>query len=185
MKSFFILLNLLAFITCSAQVDTLKVKEKRGFLFLSASNYMYDYDGRQSEIKLLGFHDFFFPADCNFDELDSLGVKSVLKNGLRVDFFDKRQTIKKEALEVFCSDTTGCYGFKKFYIIPVVVTYKQYKDFEPLICNRPVYEILIDNKHLLRFEYLSQAITISFIQENRASNTKKRKVDLKRRPIRH
>ncbi|WP_343745790.1 hypothetical protein [Chitinophaga sp.] len=117
--------------------------------------------------------------------MDSLSVKSVLKNGLRVDFFDKRQAIKKEAIEIFCSDTTGCYGFKIFYIIPVVVTYKQYKDFEPLICNRPVYELLIDNRHPVRFEYLSQAIAISSIQENKTFNTKKRKVDLKRRAGRH
>ncbi|NLR67490.1 hypothetical protein HGH92_24510 [Chitinophaga varians] len=180
MKIIFILFSLLAFITSSAQVDTLVVREKRGFLFLSASNYMYDYDGRQNEIRLLGFHDFFFPADRNFDELDSLIVKPVLKDGLRVDFFEKRQAIKKEALEVFCSDTTGCYGFEKFYIIPVVVTYKQYKDFEPLICNRPVYELLVDNKHLLRFEYLSQAITISFIQENQVLTIGKGKVGIGR-----
>ncbi|MDR6568830.1 hypothetical protein [Chitinophaga ginsengisegetis] len=170
-KVFLILFNLLVSIKCSAQIDTVVVKKQQGFLFLSAYNYMYDYDGTRNEIKLLGFHDFFYPSDTlGLNKLEGPKGIHVLKNGQRVDFFDKRQLFKEKAKVVACLDTSGCYSFKKFFIVPVIISYKQYKDYEPAICHKPFYELVINKEQSIRFEYLPQAITISSIKGIKVGN---------------
>lgn len=126
---------------------------------------MYDYDATSSEIKTLGFHDFFFPLNVsNIDLLKGLRNIDMLNNGLRVDFFERRQIVRKNAETVTCLDTSKCYAFGNFYIIPVVVSYKQFKDYEPIICGKSFYELLIYDKQLIRFMYTPQAIVITSIK---------------------
>lgn len=148
-----------------AQVDTTVLNQQKGFLFLSDYNYLYDYKG--GEIKNLGFHDFFYPADA-FDVkclLDS--NKSItFKNGVRVDFFSKRKYLKTQAKSFACDDTTGCYRFKNFYIIPVTINYKLYEDYEPFICQKNFYELKILGRSQLKFTYQHKAISITRVLEN-------------------
>lgn len=127
---------------------------------------MYDYNGAQNEIRLRGFHDFFYPVD-NIDlrALNSFEAISLLKGGLRVDFFDKRQKFREHAVVMKCKDTSGCYSYEKFYTIPVIASYKQYKDYEPLICPKLFYELKVNDKCFVEFNFLQQAITIVSIDE--------------------
>lgn len=170
-KVFLTAFNLFVFATCSAQIDTVSVIKKQGFLFLSAYNYMYNYDATRTEIKLLGFHDFFYASDTlSLNALEGFKRVHLLKNGLRVDFFEERQLLKEKAEIVTCIDTSGCYSFDKFFIIPVIISYKQYKDYEPAVCHQPFYELVVYDKQSIRFEYLSQAIAISSVKGIKVRN---------------
>jgi hypothetical protein len=142
---------------CLGQNDTSIVKKQKGFLFLSAYNYMYDYDG--GHIKPLGFHDFFYPSSCIDIKciLDS-NVNFIFKNGIRVDFFKSRKGIKLKGSSINCIDTSKCYGYNNFYVIPVELDYKLFEDYEPYICRRNFYEIQVASGSKLRFEYLHMAI---------------------------
>lgn len=143
--------------------DTLKVTKQQGFLFLSEHNYMYDKSTH--EIKLLGFHDFFFPS-LFFDKkciLDS-NLNITFKNGLRVDFFNGRNGIKSRSQPIPGLDTSNCYKYDKFYVIPVLIDYKIFGDYEPFVCRRPYYAVKVKNGSSLRFEYLHKAISITRIK---------------------
>lgn len=140
------------------QADTVMVKAQKGFLFLSNYNFQYDYDG--GEIRRLGFHDFFFPTEsCDFKCLSDTGKGIVFKNGFRVDAIIDRKGLKLKAELFRCIDTTRCYEYDRFYIVPVILNYKLFRDYEPLICRRNYYELRVLDGASLRFEYKHEAIT--------------------------
>lgn len=165
MKTTIIILSLFfACFNCFGQTDTTVRKKQKGFLFLSSYNYLYDYEG--SEVKSVGFHDFFFPSD-KFDKncfLDS-NKSMIYKNGIRVDFFKSRKYLKRKAISFNGTDTSKCYLFDNFYVIPVIIDYKLFEDYEPFLCRRNFYELQITNGSQLRFEYLHKAISITRIAE--------------------
>src|SRR5215204_3416958 len=79
---------------CFSQTDTMIVKDQKGFLFLSAHNYMYDYQPGD-HMRPLGFHDFFFPSDTiNFNALSKIDTSINIREGLRVEYFSLRQQYK-------------------------------------------------------------------------------------------
>ena len=137
--------------------DTVITKKQKGFLFLSNYNYIYDWVGGES--RPLGFHDFFFPIE-NFNPklISDSNIQIVFKNGLRVDFINDRKLAKAKAKIIQCKDTSNCYKYNRFYIIPVLVDYKLFHDYEPYICDRDYYEIDVISGSKLRFEYLHKAI---------------------------
>lgn len=155
-----IVISIALFLFCSycfGQTDTLIKKQQKGFLFLTNYNYQYDCDG--CEVRSLGFHDFFFPSDCVNAKcfLDS-NINILFKNGIRVDFINNRKSLKSKASVFSCIDTSKCYLYDQFYIIPVVVDYKIFEDYEPFVCRRNYFELQVINGSKLRFEYLHKAI---------------------------
>lgn len=142
----------------TAQSDTSIVKEQKGFLFLTNYNYQYDWIG-QTEIRPLGFHDFFFPVS-NFDStwFAEPNIDIAFKNGLRVDYINNRLSLKQVAHLYKGKDASNCYEYDQFYVIPVTITYKQFKDYEPLVCSHNYFDIQIMNGASLHFEYQHQAI---------------------------
>lgn len=151
--------------SCFSQTDTV-IREQRGILFLSAHNYMYDYDGAANEVKVLGFHDFFYPsADIKVKEIVTGSKNLCLNNGVRVDYFGLRSSLRKKAISVNCLDTTKCYQYNKFYLVPVVLKYKEFNDYEPSICGKHHYELLVSGNHAVRFKYSQRAITITDVRQ--------------------
>ncbi|MCH5720509.1 hypothetical protein [Niabella hibiscisoli] len=152
------------FLLCShisfAQKDTVIGKSKKGLLFLSQHNYKYDWDVL-NEMRHLGFHDFFLPTDSvgaiDWYKKDS---GSLFTHALRVDFVPERYDLKKKAQRVVCIDSTRCYAYDNFYIIPVVVDYGLFTDYEPPICGRSYFSLQIGNGNLFRVEYISKAIKL-------------------------
>lgn len=143
---------------CIAQTDTIAVKNQKGFLFLSSHNYLYDYDS--TYFRRLGFHDFFFPCEDPGEKLflDS-NISIVFRQGLRVDSIShNRPLLKKKAALLSCIDTSNCYKYDKFYIIPVTINYRVYQDNRPFVCDRNYYELQVINGARLRFEYQHKAI---------------------------
>ncbi|MFI5128417.1 MAG: hypothetical protein ACHQFX_00435 [Chitinophagales bacterium] len=142
---------------CSAQEDTTLVKKQKGFLFLSSYNYLYDYDGVHA--RPVGFHDFFYPVNYfNLRMLEDSNISIVFKNGIRVNFLNNRNQLKAKAKKMQCADTSHCYEYDKFYIIPVVIDYKYFSDNWPLICGRNFYEVQVPKGSKARFEYLHKAL---------------------------
>ncbi len=173
-KSTIIICILSICLNCIGQTDTSLVKKQKGFLFLSKHNYLYDYDG--SEVKEVGFFDFFYPSE-QFDQkclLDS--NKSIwFRNGIRVEFFKTRQQLKKKATIYNCVDTSKCYMFEAFYIVPVTIDYKIYPDYEPFLCRRNYYELQVKGGSNLKFEYINKAISIVGISETKPLPSKSKK----------
>ncbi len=123
---------------------------------------MYDYDGIPP--RSLGFHDFFFPTDTvNFHLLTSKDTTINIKDGLRVDYFSLREQYKYGATAIACKDTSHCYYFPKFYVIPVIIDYKKFEDYEPFECRRNYFELEV-GKGNLRFDYLHKGIIITRIK---------------------
>ncbi len=147
-----------------SQADTTIVKSQSGFLFLSAHNYMYDYrPGDHS--RPLGFHDFFFLGDTvNFSSLDILDTSINIRGGLRVEYFSLREQYKYKALTIPCLDTSLCYLYQQFYVVPVLISYRIYEDNFPFECRRNFFELKV-GRSKLRFEYLHKAIEIVRINE--------------------
>lgn len=160
MKSLVMLsLFLVISISCFSQTDTVFKKQQIGFLFLSDYNYLYDYDGIGP--RPLGFHDFFYPAkDFNAKLLEDSNVIIVFKNGVRVDFIENRKQLKIKAKSFECIDTSHCYEFGKFYVVPVIIDYDFFEDNHPFVCRRNFYELQVTNGSRLRFEYMHKAIRL-------------------------
>lgn len=146
---------------CFSQKDTL-IRKERGILFLSAHNYMYDYDGAANEIKLLGFHDFFYPfAGDRLGKIVNPVKDLQLRNGRRIEYFDQRPFLKQKATQVKCIDTSMCYRYDSFYVLPVIIYYKEFSDYEPALCGKNKYSLMIAEKqHIISFEYLPRAIQV-------------------------
>ncbi len=156
-----VMLSLLVVIStsCFSQTDTVFKKQQRGFLFLSDYNYLYDYNGTHR--RPLGFHDFFYPVkDFNTKLLEDTNVNIGFKNGMRVDFIENRSQLKIKAKSFECIDTSHCYEFRKFYVIPVIIDYSSFEDYEPFVCRRNFYEVQVINGSRLRFEYMHKAIRL-------------------------
>ena len=153
-----IVILLFIYVNGFAQTDTILIRKQRGFLFLSNNNYLYDYGGSHS--RPLGFHDFFFPINClNVNCFSDSNMSIIYKRGLRIDLVgDKRKLLKKRAAAYSCIDTSNCYEFDKFYVIPVTIDYKMFEDYEPFVCRRNYFELRVKDGCNLRFEYLHKAI---------------------------
>jgi hypothetical protein len=158
MKKFGVIILLINSLYCFGQNDTTIVKKQKGFLFLSEYNYLYDYDG--GHIRPLGFHDFFFPSDCiNVKCFLDSNINIVFRKGLRIDSISKNRKLLKGKASLFLSiDTSGCYRYDKFYVIPVEIDYLLFEDYEPYVCRRNYFELQVKNGSKLRFEYLHKAI---------------------------
>ena len=141
------------------------VKAKKGFLFLSAYHYLYDYDG--GHIRYTGFYDYFFPAE-NFDIkcLSDSNQHVAFKNGIRVNFFQGRPSLKKRATPILCSDTSSCYKYQKFYIMEVKIDYKVTNDNYPLLCFNPFVEMQVSGGSTVRFEFIRKVMSIKRIETN-------------------
>lgn len=163
----------------TAQSDTSIVKEQKGFLFLTNYNYQYDWKG-ETEMCPLGFHDFFFPVS-NFDStwFTEPNMTIAFKNGLRVDYIHNRLPLKEAAHLYKGKDTSYCYEYEQFYVIPVTISYKQFKDYEPFVCRRNYFDIQIKEGASLHFVYQHQAIKPisikSLVSKNKTSVNLKNK----------
>lgn len=158
MKQILIILSVLALNALSyGQSDTLIIKSEKGFLFLS--NYNYLYDESNSEDRPIGFHDFFFPSKCLdikcfLDKNMSLGFR----NGVRVEYFKSRNYVKNKSTLIKCIDTSQCYEYDKFYIIPIEIDYRIYQDNFPFVCRRNFYMLQVIGGAKLHFEYQHKAV---------------------------
>ncbi|GEM_PF-1577760 len=163
------------------QSDTNVVKEQKGFLFLTNYNYQYDWIG-QTEIRPLGFHDFFFPVS-NFDStwFAEPNMTIAFKNGLRVDYIHNRLPLKEAAHLYQGKDTSDCYEYEQFYVIPVTISYKQFKDYEPFVCRRNYFDIQVKEGASLHFEYQHQVIKPISIKA--MVNKKKKTVNIKSKQV--
>jgi len=151
--------------------DTLLVKASKGFLFLSAYHYMYDYDG--GHMRPTGFYDYFFPAE-NFDikSLSDSNRNIIFKNGIRVDFFQGRRSLKKRAVPIPAIDTSYCYRYERFYVMEVKIDYKVADDNYPLLCLKPSLEMQISGGSEVRFEFIKKVMSISRIETTSTAKKK-------------
>lgn len=111
-------------------------------------------------MRPLGFHDFFYPS-YDFSLEDTV----IYTGGIRMDFIIGRYGLKKNAIKVYGQDTSHCYEYDSFYVLPVVIDFKQYEDYEPFVCRRNFYRFRTINGKELRFEYLHKAATITRLTE--------------------
>jgi hypothetical protein len=159
MKTIILSLLLSSCLNCIAQSDTTVAKKQKGFLFLSG--YSLNYDDNKSEVRSLGFSDYFFPS-ANFDKncfLDS--NKSIsFKNGVRVEFFKNRNQLKSKATKLNCINN-HCYFYDSFYVVPVIIDYKLFSDDWPLDCRSEFFDIEVINGSKLRFYHQRKAIVLA------------------------
>ncbi len=140
-----------------SQTDTIRRRQQKGLLFLTKYNYQYDSEG--THIRPLGFHDFYYPTSCLDVKciLDS-NLNIVFKNGIRIKFINGRYGIKTQSFSINCIDSSQCYQYSSFYIVPVTMDYKMFEDYEPYVCDRNYYELQVVGGSRLRFEYLHKAL---------------------------
>lgn len=164
---FFVSITIIFFCVekCFSQGDTL-IRQQQGILFLSAHNYMYDYDEAANEVKSLGFHDFFYPFDSRrLEEVVNPVKNLVLRSGRRVEYFYQRPFLKQKAVQVKCHDTSRCYRYDSFYALPVTIHYKEFLDYEPMLCGKNSYSLMIvPNQNAIKFEYTKKAIQVIKIE---------------------
>lgn len=79
---------------------------------------------------------------------------------MRVERFNQRSKLKSLAAELPCYDSSYCYYFDKFYLVPVIVTYKVYRDYWPFLCRRNFYELKLSDSGIVKFEYERKLITV-------------------------
>jgi hypothetical protein len=156
------ILTLLLFSSYS-QTDTVITKKQTGFLFLSAYHYLYDYEG--GHIRPEGFPDFFYPSKDNLREA-FLSDTVVLSNGMRIEgLIPGRYGLKRSAKIVYGRDATAFYKYDSFYLVPVVLDYKAYRDDWPLLRNRNFYEFTTRTGSKIKFEYRNEAAVITRLTE--------------------
>lgn len=175
MRGLFTSILLILFLNHSfGQSDTTFQRQQKGFLFLSAHNYLYDYNGE--EIKTLGFHDFFFPL-VDYDSVVRSRNLVVIGDGIRLDYFKERQVLKSKAQKRYGKDTAGCYRFDSFYVLPVVVDLKAFKDYEPPICKKRYYIVKTKEGKEIWFAYFPTAgvITKVTLPPNKKDKTRSRR----------
>ena len=142
-----------------AQTDTIVENDVKGFLFLS--NYHGQYDFKGGEVNPLGFHDFFFPVKkfhTSWFSEENMALE--FKNGLRVEFIDKRNLLKEIASIYKGKDSSQCYYFNQFYVVPVMISYKKFNDNWPVECDRTYFDFKVENGPAVHFEYLRKAICL-------------------------
>lgn len=134
------------------------VNKQKGFLFISAYNYRYDWNGEHT--RPLGFHDFFFPGQ-NF--VTSSKIKTtIFTDGIRVDSIPQRFYVKNKSLKVFGIDTSQCYKYDSFYVVPVQISYREIEEYKPLVCLKVSF--LIQQGPIQRIiEYDKRAMVITEI----------------------
>lgn len=160
-KFYLIVLLSLLLPVCYGQSDTIIKKQQKGFLFLSAFNGRYDEYG--GHMRPIGFHDFFYP--CNDISIESFFLDTFFSGGIRVDFVVGRFGLKKNALKIYGKDTSWCYGYDSFYVVPVIIDFKEFEDYWPFLCQRNFYEIASKQGGKIRFEYVHQAADITKLIE--------------------
>ena len=160
-KSYFTVILSLLLSLCYGQPDTIIKKKQKGFLFLSAFNGQYDEYG--GHMRPIGFHDFFYP--CNDINIELFFRDTIFSGGVRVDFVVGRYGLKKNALKIYGKDTSWCYGYDSFYVVPVIVDFKEFEDYWPFLCQRNFYEIASKQGGKIRFEYIHQAADITRLTE--------------------
>jgi hypothetical protein len=146
---------------CHGQSDTIIKKQQKGFLFLSAFNGRYEEFG--GHMRPVGFHDFFYPLKDFNEQLFSDSV--VFTDGIRMDFIIGRYGSKKNAIRIYGKDTSRCYHYDSFYVVPVILDFRQYEDSWPFECGRNFYEFASNPGGKIRFEYIHQAADITKLIE--------------------
>lgn len=160
----FVILYFLQICSAFGQHDTQVTKSQKGYLFLSSQHYMYDWPNGD-EIRT-GFHDYFFPIDSfNMKSFIDSSKTFVLNKGLRVEFFKSRNQLKKSATKFNCKDTSGCYAYDKFYIIPIEIDFKVFFDNWPPACRKEYFNIEIRNGAKVILFHQQKAIQILKIKE--------------------
>lgn len=86
---------------------------------------------------------------------------------MRVERFNQRNKLKSLAAELLCYDSSYCYYFDKFYLVPVIVTYKIYRDYWPFLCKRNFYELKLSDSGIIKFEYERNLITVIAIKQDK------------------
>lgn len=157
MRIFLIIIFLIYSVNNSkGQPDTLYQKKQKGFLFLASQHYMYDWPN--GDEMRTGFDDFFFPSEClDIKCLLDSNKSIVFKNGLRVGYFYNRKSIKGKATLIKANDTSNCYKYENFYMLPVTMDYKLY-NYDFANCRHFFFELNVKNGSHLRFEYLPKEI---------------------------
>ena len=141
------------------QSDTTLVTGQSGFLFLSS--YSYKYDDYGSRMRPVGFHDYFFPLSFFQNKLFSDSNLIInFKNGIRVDSIKGRNVLKQKAKMFNCLDTSKCYKYEKFYIIPITITYMIYEDNWPLTCEKNDFSLQVLDGAQIKFNHIHKAMHV-------------------------
>lgn len=144
-----ILLILVFFIGTDAFCgDSLFVTRKqKGVLLLSYYNYRYDRQASGNVITELSYPDIFLPISgkINYKNLAENVKAKTIKDGIIISsYFKERIKLKEQAGRLYCKDTSGCYPFDFVYIIPVEITYKEYKNKAIAPCGVYFLRLWID-----------------------------------------
>lgn len=152
-----IVLTLFWCFDCFSQSDTATRRQVKGFLFLADYNYQYDWSGQ--EMNPLGFHDYFFPSTCPLILcMSDSNLAIVFKGGIRIDHIKNRKPLKEKAVTFYGSDSSECYRHEKFYVLPVIIDYKEFDDGWPPVCSTSYFEIAVTKGSKIRFEYTRRAM---------------------------
>ena len=144
-----------------SQTDTVVVRDQKGFLFISMHNWRFDYTGKSGHWRPRGFEDYFFPSTLVSKEMFIDSNRNVnLMNGVSVYSIASRNTLKKKAMLLNCSGPYKCYPFDKFYIIPVTISYREFKDIWPTACKSDSFDLKITNGADVRFKYRLRAMAV-------------------------
>lgn len=150
------LILILSGLHCKAQ-SGMQCERKAGVLFLSKHNFQYDWVDGYSETRSLGFHDFFFPLNDPKKGLPDSSGAIIFKNGVRIDYIENRASIKAKAKKIACpkvTDSTRCYPFDEFYMVPVEMEYQFFNDYESDVCAGSKFNITTSGGMNVRFSYL-------------------------------
>lgn len=134
---------------CKAQNDTLVKKSVRGLYFIPAYHFLYDYKKCCPGEIIPAYHDYFFPTEIiNIDLLKDSNIEISFKNCIRIEMNNFHEKVKVKAIQLNCIDTTTImqwYYLDTFYIVPVEIDYKVFKDDFPKMMSQDSFAMQVTN----------------------------------------
>jgi hypothetical protein len=73
----------------------------------------------------------------------------------------------RKAIKFYGSDTSQCYPYHDFFIIPVTITYQVFKDNWPLSCKREFFDLKIVKGGSVRYIYAHKAMIVQTYTMNK------------------
>lgn len=146
-RNIFIIVILASCINSFAQTDTTIKKSVRGFVFIPSYHSDYDYKKCCPGEIIPGYNDYFFPiSNPNIKLLTDSNIELAFKNCIRIEKNNFHEKIKEQATRFRSIDTTWnthWYYLDTFYIVPVIIDYKVFKDDFPKMMSQDSFEMQV------------------------------------------
>lgn len=138
MKAILLIIGLFTWVSAwSQQTSPIRIEQK-GWLFLSDTNFVYNRIESGDVVLQPTFPDLFFPCKdgCKFSVSNLILFNMKKEAGIILPYFSNRDSLLSSAIEIPCYDSSGCYPFKKIFIIPVKINYILYSQKTIEICGK-------------------------------------------------